>query len=124
MAKTALDLKGTRQGCVLGLNFFTLVFDRICKEEINKIISEIEIAVMEISFPKAGVLAISDAQISVELRGNALKTVAHFKYFGSVITIVSYLSKALSANCVKAKVAFCKHRQTLTTGVLKLDTKF
>ena len=33
---------------------------------------------MEIYFPKTKVLAISDAQVSVELAGKALKTVTHF----------------------------------------------
>ena len=93
------------------------------QEKLNRLNNEIDIAGIEVPFPKTKSLAVSDAQESVEMESEALKTVTHFKYLGIVITTDSDLSKTVSANCVNAKVALCKLRPALTSIVMKMNTK-
>ena len=93
-----------------------------CYRKLNKLNGEVQTAGM-ISFPKTEVLAISNGQTNVKLGDKALKTDEHLKYLGSMISTDSDPSKAISANCVKAKIALCKLRPALTSDVLKMTTK-
>ena len=141
--------RGVRQGCVIGPQIFSLIFDNVCKRslaqkdhlayaddlvtlakseqqaqsKLNKLSLEVEKAGMEISFPKTEVMTLNMGKAcSVALQGKRLNEVTEFKYLGS-INGQSDIEAAVKSNCTKARIAIVKMRPVLVSSTLTMRIK-
>ena len=142
--------RGVRQGCVIGPQIFSLIFDILCKRslaqkdhlayaddlvilakkeqqaqsKLNKLILEVEKAGKEISFPKTVVMTLNIGKVcNVTLQGKRLKEVTEFKYLGSILNGQSDIEAAVKSNCSKARIAIVKMRPALVSSTLTMRIK-
>ena len=142
-----------RQVCVVGPTLFILVIDDVCKKALKKSLSlnhlgyaddlvlisespaeaqesldafnrEVQRVGMEVLLTKTEVMMVNiDDPSDIILNGVKIKEVRCFNYLGRALNVEGEVSKAVSNNCRKARIAIVKMRPALTSGSLRISTK-